>query len=283
METVETIAEVRKRVAEWRSSGLSVGLVPTMGFLHEGHQSLIRQAAADNDRVVVSVFVNPTQFGADEDLESYPRDLARDQQKCEEAGASLIFHPTPEEMYYPNRSTTIHMADISEELCGKSRPVHFDGVCLVVGKLFNIVTPDRAYFGQKDAQQLLVVRRMVRDLNFGLEVIGCPIIREDDGLAKSSRNTYLNDEERKAAVILSRALKCGKELCEAGERNASTIKKAVVDMLAQEPMAQPEYVELVSTDAVKPVETINEEVLCAIAVRIGKTRLIDNFFFNPVK
>lgn len=283
METVETIAEVRTRIAEWRAQGLTVGLVPTMGFLHEGHQSLIKQAAADNDRVVVSVFVNPTQFGPNEDLESYPRDLARDQAKCEEAGASLIFHPTPEEMYYSDRSTTIHMADISEELCGKSRPIHFDGVCLVVGKLFNIVTPDRAYFGQKDAQQLLVIRRMVRDLNFGLEVVGCPIIREDDGLAKSSRNTYLSDEERKAATILSRSLAEGKKLCEEGEKDAAVIRKAVADVLSQEPMADPEYIELVSTDTVKPVDTIEGEVLCAIAVRIGKTRLIDNFFFDPTK
>ena len=175
------------------------------------------------------------------------------------------------------------MADISEELCGKSRPVHFDGVCLVVGKLFNIVTPDRAYFGQKDAQQLLVIRRMVRDLNFGLEVIGCPIIREDDGLAKSSRNTYLSDEERKAATILSRSLAEGKKLCEEGEKDAAVIRKAVADVLSQEPMADPEYIELVSTDTVKPVDTIEGEVLCAIAVRIGKTRLIDNFFFDPTK
>ncbi len=283
METVETIKEVRERVAQWRAEGLSIGLVPTMGFLHEGHQSLIKKAAEDNDRVVVSVFVNPTQFGEGEDLESYPRDLARDQQKCEEAGASLIFHPTPDEMYYPDRSTTIHMADISEELCGKSRPVHFDGVCLVVGKLFNIVTPDRAYFGQKDAQQLLVVRRMVRDLNFGLEVIGCPIIREEDGLAKSSRNTYLNEAERKAATVLSRSLTAGKKLCEQGERNAEVVRKEIADVLAQEPMAEPEYIELVSTNSVKPIESIDEEVLCAIAVRIGKTRLIDNFFFDPAK
>lgn len=280
VEIVETINEVRDAVAAWRKAGLSVGLVPTMGYLHEGHQSLIRQAAQDNDRVVVSVFVNPTQFGEGEDLESYPRDINRDKAACEEAGATLIFHPSVDEMYYPDRSTTIHMADISEELCGKSRPIHFDGVCLVVNKLFNIVQPDRAYFGQKDAQQLLVVRRMVRDLNNNVEVIGCPIIREEDGLAKSSRNTYLSSEERKAAPVLYRALVAGKNLCEAGERNTSVIKQAIAQELDQEPLANPEYIEIVSTDTVKPIDHISGEVLCALAVRIGKTRLIDNFFFT---
>lgn len=280
VELVKSIKEVRDCVAQWRREGLTVGLVPTMGYLHEGHQSLIRQAAQDNDRVVVSVFVNPTQFGVGEDLESYPRDIERDKAACEEAGAALVFHPSVEEMYYPNRSTTIHMADISEELCGKSRPIHFDGVCLVVGKLFNIVQPDRAYFGRKDAQQLLVVRRMVRDLNFPVEVVGCPIIREDDGLAKSSRNTYLNDEERQAATVLNRALVRGKELCAAGERDAGVVRDAIAEVLAQEPMADPEYIEIVSTETVKPIECIEGEILCALAVRIGKTRLIDNFFFQ---
>lgn len=280
VEVLETIDEVRKTVGQWRKEGLSVGLVTTMGYLHEGHQSLIRQAAKDNDRVVVSVFVNPTQFGAGEDLESYPRDLERDKAACDEAGAQVVFHPSADEMYYPNRSTTIHMADITEELCGKSRPIHFDGVCLVVNKLFNIVQPDRAYFGQKDAQQLLVIRRMVRDLNINIEIIGCPIVREEDGLAKSSRNTYLSPEERKAAVILSRALSEGKKLCEAGERDPKVVHDAIAEVLATEPLADPEYIEIVSTDTVKPVDTIAGEVLCAIAVRIGSTRLIDNFFFT---
>ncbi len=280
VELIETIKGVREQVAQWRREGLRVGLVPTMGYLHEGHQSLIRQAAKDNDRVVVSVFVNPTQFGVGEDLESYPRDIKHDRAACEEAGADVVFHPSVDEMYYPNRSTTIHMADITEELCGKSRPIHFDGVCLVVNKLFNIVSPDRAYFGQKDAQQLLVVRRMVRDLNINIEVIGCPIVREADGLAKSSRNTYLSDKERKAAPILYKALSAGKSLCEAGERNTSVIRAAIAEVLAEEPLADPEYIEIVSTDTVKPVDHIDQEVLCALAVRIGKTRLIDNFFFS---
>ncbi len=281
IEAASTIAEVRERVGAWRREGKSVGLVPTMGYLHEGHQSLIERAAAECDRVVVSVFVNPTQFGPGEDLESYPRDFERDLARCEAAGAALVFHPTPEEMYWPDRSTTIHMADISEELCGKSRPVHFDGVCLVVAKLFNIVTPEAAYFGEKDAQQLLVVRRMVRDLNFPLRVVGCPIVREADGLAKSSRNTYLSPDERRAATVLSRAIRAGQTLAESGERDASAICSAVRDVLAQEPLADVEYVEVVSQETVRPVRRVEAPVLCAIAVRIGTTRLIDNFFYDP--
>ncbi len=281
LELVETIAQVREVVNAWKREGLSVGLVPTMGYLHEGHQSLIERAALENDRVVVSIFVNPTQFGPSEDLESYPRDLDRDLAACAEAGAHLVFHPAVDEMYAPDRSTTVHVAGVSEQLCGKSRPLHFDGVCLVVSKLFNIVEPDRAYFGQKDAQQLLVVRRMVRDLNFNIEVVGCPIIREDDGLAKSSRNTYLSAEERVAARVLSRALAKGRTLIESGERKASVVCEAIQEELASEPLAQTEYVEIVDTNTVQPTEAIEGQVLCAIAVRIGKTRLIDNFFYTP--
>ena len=211
MQIVKTIDEVRSVVKQWKREGLSVGLVPTMGFLHEGHKSLIERAVKENDRVVVSDFVNPTQFGPNEDLASYPRDLDRDAKLCEDAGAALLFNPEPEEMYYEDRTTSVNMEGLTKELCGKSRPIHFSGVCTVVSKLFHIVTPDRAYFGQKDAQQLAVIKRMVRDLNFDIEIVGCPIIREEDGLAKSSRNTYLSEEERKAAVILNQSLKVGKE------------------------------------------------------------------------
>lgn len=206
MQAVSTIAEVREQVRQWRREGLTIGLVPTMGYLHEGHKSLIVRAAAENDRVVVSDFVNPTQFGPTEDLESYPRDFDRDCKLCEEAGAALVFHPEPSEMYAPNACTYVNMDELTHELCGLTRPIHFRGVCTVVSKLFNIVTPDRAYFGQKDAQQLAVIRRMVRDLNFGIQIVGCPIIREEDGLAKSSRNTYLSAEERQAALCLSLSL-----------------------------------------------------------------------------
>lgn len=281
IETIETIEALRVRVQAWRSEGLSIGLVPTMGYLHEGHQSLIRRAASENDRVVVSVFVNPTQFGPNEDLESYPRDLDRDRAACEEAGARVVFHPTPEEMYYPDRSTTIHVDGITAGLCGASRPGHFDGVCLVVNKLFNLVTPDRAYFGEKDAQQLLVIRRMVRDLNIDVEVVGCPIVRETDGLAKSSRNTYLSDEERSAATVLSRSLAAGRAQIDAGERSSDVVRETILSVLAQEPLASPEYVEIVDTQTVQPTDTITGAILCAIAVRIGATRLIDNFFYTP--
>ena len=212
MKIVNTVAEVREQVKEWRKQGLTVGLVPTMGYLHEGHKSLIDRAVADNDRVVVSVFVNPMQFGPSEDLESYPRDMDRDAALCEDAGASLIFHPEPSEMYHDDFSSFVDMSTLTGGLCGKTRPIHFRGVWTVVSKLFNIVTPDRAYFGQKDAQQLAVIRHMVSDLNVGIEIVGCPIIREEDGLAKSSRNTYLSPEERKAALVLSRSLKLGKKL-----------------------------------------------------------------------
>ncbi len=210
MNIVSTINEVRKQVKEWRKQGLSVGLVPTMGYLHEGHKSLIDAAVKGNDKVVVSVFVNPTQFAPGEDLETYPRDLDRDAALCEQAGAALIFHPEPSEMYHRDYSTYVDMRTLTQGLCGKTRPTHFSGVCTVVSKLFHIVQPDRAYFGQKDAQQLAVIRHMVEDLNFDIKIIGCPIIREEDGLAKSSRNTYLNEEERKQAVILNRALQKGR-------------------------------------------------------------------------
>ncbi|MBQ4531175.1 MAG: pantoate--beta-alanine ligase [Lachnospiraceae bacterium] len=280
MEIVKTIAEVRVQVKEWKKAGLSVGLVPTMGFLHEGHKSLIERAAKENDRVVVSDFVNPTQFGPTEDLASYPRDLERDAKLCEEAGASILFNPEVEEMYFDDRTTFVNMDGLTKELCGKSRPIHFQGVCTVVSKLFNIATPDRAYFGQKDAQQLAVIKRMVRDLNFDIEIVGCPIIREEDGLAKSSRNTYLSPEERKAAVILSQALKIGKELIEQGETSASKVKTAITEKINTEPLAKIDYVEVVDFNNIEPVENIGDSTLAAIAVYIGKTRLIDNFIIE---
>ena len=277
MKIVKTIEEVRTAVKAWKAEGLTVGLVPTMGFLHEGHESLILRAAAENDRVVVSDFVNPTQFGPGEDLESYPRDLNRDAALCENAGAALLFNPEPSEMYADDACTFVDMRALTGELCGKSRPIHFSGVCTVVSKLFNIVTPDRAYFGQKDAQQLSVIRRMVRDLNFGIEIVGCPIIREADGLAKSSRNTYLNEAERQAALVLSRSLNAGRALVENGETSAQAVRDAIINEIEKEPMAKIDYVDVVSFDTITPVETIQGSILVAIAVFIGKTRLIDNF------
>lgn len=277
IKVVSTVDETRAQVKEWKKQGLTVGLVPTMGYLHEGHQSLIKKAVEENDRVVVSVFVNPIQFAPNEDLETYPRDLEADKRLCDSTGANLIFHPTPDEMYPDGFSTHIEMDNLTKELCGKTRPTHFGGVCTVVGKLFNIVQPNKAYFGQKDAQQLAIIKRMVRDLNFDLEIVGCPIVREPDGLAKSSRNTYLNAEERKAALILSKAIELGKQLVENGERNAKTVIKAMTDKISTEPLARIDYVNVVDALSIEPLDTIKGETLVAIAVYIGKTRLIDNF------
>lgn len=280
MEIYSEVAKVREKVQEWKRAGLTVGLVPTMGYLHEGHKSLMDAARKQNDRVVVSIFVNPMQFAPNEDFESYPRDLDKDAALCETAGVDLIFHPQAEEMYAPGFCSYVDMNGLTAELCGKSRPIHFRGVQTVVLKLFHIVTPDRAYFGQKDAQQLAVIRRMVKDLNVGTEVIGCPIVREPDGLAKSSRNTYLNESERQAALVLSRSLKVGKALVEAGETDASVIKGAITQEIEKEPLAKIDYVDVVDFDTVTPIDKIdtkNGSVLAAIAVYIGKTRLIDNF------
>ena len=280
MEITGKIDEVRKQVKEWRKQGLSVGLVPTMGYLHEGHKSLIDRAVAENDRVVVSDFVNPIQFGAGEDLATYPRDIEADKRLCGQAGAHLIFHPQPAEMYAPDFSTYVEMQEVSEGLCGKTRPTHFRGVCTVVCKLFHIVMPDRAYFGQKDAQQLAVIRRMVRDLDMDIQIVGCPIIREPDGLAKSSRNTYLNEEERKAALVLSKAVFHGQDMMEKGERDAGTILSSMKKLIEAEPMAKIDYVEMVDADTIAPLAKAQGRVLTAMAVYIGSTRLIDNFIME---
>ena len=272
-----TVKEVREQVKAWKKEGLTVGFVPTMGYLHEGHQSLIKQAVEQNDRVVVSIFVNPMQFGPTEDLESYPRDLEKDSALCEATGANLIFHPEPEEMYTDGFCSYVDMSVLTEELCGLSRPVHFRGVCTVVSKLFHIVTPDRAYFGQKDAQQLAIIRRMVTDLNMDIEIVGCPIVREEDGLAKSSRNTYLSPEERKAALVLSQAVKIGQDLVNKGETDSKTIIAAMEAHINQEPLAKIDYVKIVDALTMQQIPTIDRPILCALAVYIGKTRLIDNF------
>lgn len=280
MKVVKTIAEVRAIVKAWRKEGLTVGLVPTMGYLHEGHQSLIAKSVSQNDRTVVSVFVNPIQFGPNEDLEAYPRDMERDMAAVEAVGGDLIFNPEPSEMYPGHFTSFIDTTETTELLCGAVRPIHFRGVCTVVGKLFNIVAPDRAYFGQKDAQQLATIRRFARDLNFDLEIVACPIVREDDGLAKSSRNTYLSPEERQAALILSRSLALGKTAIENGERDAKKVIDIVKNNLQTEPLARVDYVEVVDFQNIQRVEQIEGETLVAIAVYIGKTRLIDNFIWK---
>lgn len=280
---VHTINEVRQKVKEWRQQGLTIGFVPTMGYLHEGHQSLIKKAVEKNDKVVVSVFVNPMQFAPTEDLESYPRDLQADAVLCEKTGADLIFNPEPEEMYTNGFCSFVDMNGPTAELCGKSRPIHFRGVCTVVSKLFNIVTPDRAYFGQKDAQQLAVIKRMVMDLNIPIEIIGCPIIREADGLAKSSRNTYLSEEERQAALILSKTVFMGQQLVENGLTDANELKERMKKNIETEPLARIDYVEVVDFNDISIRDTISDNTLIAMAVYIGKTRLIDNFIVEQVK
>ena len=280
MRVVEKVNDVRSTVKEWKAKGLKIGFVPTMGYLHEGHESLIRKASEENDRVVVSIFVNPIQFGPKEDLASYPRDLKRDSEICERAGANLIFHPENEEMYFNDFSTFVDMYGLTFELCCKSRPIPFRGVCTVVSKLFNIVAPDRAYFGEKDAQQLAIIKRMVRDLNIDIEIIGCPIIREKDGLAKSSRNTYLSVEERNAAIILNKSLTLAKEKIQDGERNSGAIIKLIEETINSEKLARVDYIEVVDSLSMKKVERIEKSVLVAIAVFIGKTRLIDNFTYE---
>lgn len=273
-------ADVQAQTLAWKRAGLTVGLVPTMGYLHEGHASLIKRAAAECDRVVVSVFVNPTQFGPNEDLESYPRDFEHDKALVAECGAHLIFAPTPDDMYAPGAATWVTVEGLTKELCGRSRPIHFRGVATVVNKLMNIAQPDRAYFGEKDAQQLAVIRRMVKDLNMPVEVVGCPIVREADGLAKSSRNTYLNAAERQAALVLSRSLAEGKKLLEAGETDAQTVCARITEVINAEPAARIDYVQAVDADSIEPVAAVNGTVLFAIAVYIGKTRLIDNFYWK---
>ena len=279
MKIVGTVKEVREQVKEWKKQGLSVGFVPTMGYLHEGHKSLMDAARKGNDKVVVSIFVNPMQFGPTEDLATYPRDLDHDAALCESAGVDLIFHPEAEEMYEKDFCSFVDMTGLTEGLCGKTRPIHFRGVCTVVNKLFNIVTPDHAYFGQKDGQQLAVIKRMVRDLNMDIEIVGCPIVREEDGLAKSSRNTYLSPEERKAALILSKTVALGKELAKT-EKDANKVVEAMKKNIETEPLAKIDYVEAVDALSTAPVEKLEGTCMLAMAVYIGKTRLIDNTLIN---
>ncbi len=276
MKVTGKIQEVRALVKEWKKNGETVGFVPTMGYLHEGHGSLITKARENNDKVVVSIFVNPMQFGPGEDLDSYPRDLEKDSRFCESLGADLIFHPEPEEMYHEDFCSYVDMSVLTEELCGLSRPAHFRGVCTVVNKLFHIVQPDNAYFGEKDAQQLAIIKHMVQDLNMDINVVGCPIVREKDGLAKSSRNTYLSPEERKAALILSKTIELGKKLIAEGEKDADMLVAKMKANIETEPLAKIDYVKAVNGLTMQQQKEIKAPMLIAMAVYIGKTRLIDN-------
>lgn len=280
MQTLETIEAVRKQVNLWRQVGETIGLVPTMGALHAGHQSLIERAAKENDHVIVSIFVNPTQFAPNEDLTSYPRKLEEDQALCAKAGVEVIFHPEPQEMYPSGFDTFVEVHGTTEVLEGASRPTHFRGVTTIVLKLLQIAQPDRVYFGQKDAQQVAVIQQMVRDLNVPVEIIVCPIIREADGLAKSSRNVYLNPAERKAALVLSRALNLAQQRLNAGTREPKELIQLIIEEISKESLARIDYVEIVDQKTLQKVETINAAILVPIAVYIGNTRLIDNFYWE---
>ena len=274
---IETVKELREYLAGQRAAGKTVGLVPTMGFLHEGHLSLIREAKAENDVVVVSDFVNPTQFGPNEDFESYPRNIEQDTELALSAGADVIFYPSVSEMYPPESSTYVEVeGNITRVLCGASRPTHFRGVTTVVNKLFNIVEPNKAYFGQKDAQQVAVLTKMVKDLHMDIELIICPIVREPDGLAMSSRNTYLSAEERKQAVILNQALKKAKNAFANGEKDVVKLTGIITDKINEMPLAVINYVSILDFPSLKPIITIEKDALAAVAVKFGKTRLIDN-------
>ena len=278
MEIITTIENIRSIVNHWKDKGYSIGFVPTMGYLHDGHAALIDQARKDNDKVIVSIFVNPTQFGENEDLNSYPRDINRDKSLCEAHKADIIFSPTSDEMYH-DRKAFVNIVELSDTLCGISRPIHFKGVCTVVTKLFNIIQPTNAYFGEKDAQQLAIIRKMVYDLNFPVNIIGVPIVRESDGLAKSSRNTYLSKEERKAATILYKAVQMGKQTIKR-DASADSIINTMTEIINTEPLAKIDYVSVVDANTMQPVHEITSPVLVAMAVYIGSTRLIDNFSFD---
>lgn len=274
---IETIADLHSACDRARGDGLRVGLVPTMGFLHEGHRSLMRAARAACDFVVVTIFVNPLQFGAGEDLDRYPRDLRGDLAQCEHEGVDAVFAPSVAEMYPSGRPlTTVHVEGLTADLCGAARPTHFDGVATVVTKLFAITGESTAFFGRKDAQQLAVITRLVEDLNLSVEVVGCPIVREPDGLARSSRNAYLSPDQRRAALVLSRALRAASTAAVAGERDSAALVDLVRGLVATEPIVRLEYVEVRSAPELVRIDTLDGEVLLAIAARVGETRLIDN-------
>ena len=277
------IREVREAVREARQRGKRVGLVPTLGALHHGHVSLLRAARAENGFVVVSLFVNPTQFGPGEDYASYPRPMEKDLAICRQEGVALVFAPPPEEMYPAGFATTVHVAGLTEKMCGASRPGHFDGVCTVVAKLLGIVRPDAAYFGEKDAQQLAVVRRMVRDLNLEVEIRSCPLVRDADGLATSSRNQHLSAPERASALVLGRALAQARQRIEAGERAAARVADGVRRLVGDEPRVALEYVAVVDPDTLADLERIEDRALVALAARVGRTRLIDNVLLRNLR
>jgi len=278
----ESTDELRKAIRAFRFGGGEIGFVPTMGYLHEGHLSLVRKSKSENKATVVSIFVNPTQFGPNEDYEAYPRDVERDCALLEREGVDLVFCPEPKVLYRPDHSTYVNEEKGSQELCGASRPGHFRGVCTIVLKLFNLIGPDRAYFGEKDFQQLQVIRRMVRDLDVPVAIRGCPIVREADGLALSSRNVYLSPEERQSALSLSRSLREARKLFESGENRSESLIGLVRSELEKERTLRVEYVELRDATELTILEKVDRPAVLALAVRAGKTRLIDNAILNGV-
>lgn len=280
MNVAVKIKDAREMAESWKLQGLSIGFVPTMGYLHDGHRSLIEKGRRENDRVVVSIFVNPIQFGPNEDFAKYPRDIDRDMEICSKAGADLVFAPEASEMYPSRILAYVDVEDLGDGLCGAKRPGHFRGVCTVVAKLFNIIMPDRAYFGEKDAQQLAIIKRMTQDLNFKTEIVPCPIVRQPDGLAMSSRNSYLSSEERTAALIIPKSLSLAQSALFNGERDAGAIKRIIVEEISREPLARIDYVDVVDALTLKTIDRIQGSVLVAVAVYIGRTRLIDNFSFK---
>ncbi|WP_270966535.1 pantoate--beta-alanine ligase [Campylobacter upsaliensis] len=282
MQIINDIKDLKNIIKKWKNQGLSIGYVPTMGYLHEGHLSLIKKASK-NDKIIVSIFVNPMQFGVNEDLATYPRDLEKDAKLCENEGVAVLFTPSVEQMYPKGFSSYVDMNSLTDKLCGAKREGHFRGVCTILMKFFHLITPDVAYFGQKDAQQCAVVKHMVEDLNLDLEIEICPIIREKDGLAKSSRNVYLNEAERKAALVLSRAIFLGENLIQKGERESKIILQAMREELQKESLARIDYIELVNPKTMQNLERIEDSALGALAVYIGKTRLIDNFLLLNLK
>jgi len=281
MKTLTRIIQMKEEIKDMKSQGKTIGFVPTMGYLHEGHLSLTRESLLKTDVTVVSIFVNPAQFEPGEDFAQYPRNLERDSEILKKEGIDCLFVPGPEEMFHEGHNTYVDVYDLKDKLCGRSRPSHFRGVCTVVLKLFNIVDPDVSYFGQKDAQQAIILKRMVEDLNLNVKIEVLPIVREEDGLALSSRNEYLNKEERKAALILSKGLKEAQMMVEKGEERSEAIIDRVKEMISQEPLAKMDYVEIVDMDNLDPVVRIEKETLAALAVFVGKARLIDNAILRP--
>lgn len=280
MQVIESIGTMQDRARELRRAGEVLGFVPTMGYLHEGHLSLLDTARPKCDRLIMSVFVNPTQFGENEDFDEYPRDPERDKQLALEHGVDILFHPAAEAMYPENFRTYVGVEQLSEKLCGRSRPTHFRGVTTIVAKLFNITKPDFAVFGQKDAQQAVIIRQMVQDMNFPVDIIVAPIVREEDGLAMSSRNTYLTQSERKQALSLYRGLQHAKKIVESGQVNSNIIGDAIRSFFNEQPDLQEDYISVVDLENLDPLETIDRTALIAVAAYVGTTRLIDNIIIT---